>query len=163
MTRAKKIYLGLAALILTVVSATALSYALYQQEVDVGVVTTAGEMICDIEVDTNENYIENNEAYFYINVVNYEAREDGTYISATDVDYTITIENTGSDQGYFRYTDEEGNTNGEGETTAVINSSIGNDSVETKRYRVYVTGSNDLKQDIDFKVSLDAKQKNMEE
>ncbi len=161
MKRAKKIYV-IGALLLAIITATTLSYALYQREVDVDVTTISGEMICDIEVDTNDNYIENNEAYFYIYVKNFENRDGINYLSATDVDYTITIENTGSDQGLFRYVDEEGNSSEEGVETLTIENSIGNDEEMTKRIRIYVSGTNDLEQNVDFKVSLDAVQKDME-
>ena len=35
------------------------AYALYQNSYDVEVITRTGELICDVSVETNEDYIEN--------------------------------------------------------------------------------------------------------
>ena len=41
-----------------------ISYAIYQNTVNASVITTTGDIICNLSVDTDETYIENNEAFF---------------------------------------------------------------------------------------------------
>ena len=68
--KAKKrvLLLILFALVFVVLPGT---FALYKSLLNVQVTTVAGEMISDIEIDSNENYIENNVPYFFVTVKNY--------------------------------------------------------------------------------------------
>ncbi len=136
------------------------SYSMYQSKMDVTITTTTGDIICDVSVDTNENYIENNKAFFYVIIRNYKTVNKVEQVSAVDVDYTLTITNKENSVGLFQYIDEDGNSNEKGESSVTINSSISRNR-KTKRYKVYVTTDTNLKTDVNFKVNLDAHQKDM--
>lgn len=136
------------------------SYSIYQSSVHTVVVTTTGDIVCNVSVDTNEDYIENNEPYFLINVDNYKTEGDTTYVTDADIDYTLTIENKEGSIGLYRYIDEDGNTNGEGESSVTIKRSMGKNQAR-QQYKVYVTADTNLETDVDFKVKVDAVQKDM--
>ena len=137
-----------------------ISYAIYQNTVNVSVVTTTGDIICNLSVDTDETYIENNEAFFLITVDNFKTENDKTVITSTDIDYTLTIENTGNTVGLFRYVDEEGNTNTDAEETVTITKRMGKDKT-SQQFKAFVTTDTNLKTDVDFKVKLNAHQADM--
>ena len=50
------------------------SYAMYRGTDQVIATATTGEVICQATIDTNENYVENNEAYFMININNFKPK-----------------------------------------------------------------------------------------
>ncbi len=136
------------------------SYAAYQSRSDVLVSSTTGDIICHLKVDTDDNYIENNEPYFFITVSNFETRNGKTIVSSVAVDYTITIENQDGSIGLFRYLDEDGNTNSKGEEKVVLKKRIGN-SKSSQKIKVYTTADTNLKSEVKFNVKLDAVQADM--
>lgn len=136
--------------------------ARYKSNISINVDSTSGETICDVVVDSNENYIENNLAYFDIYVNNYKKMNDGTVVvTSTDVDYTITIENKEGSNGRYHYVDSDGNSSDTPVSNLVINNGYLGKNKESKRVRVYVTTTGSAKSNVDFKVKLDAKSKNM--
>lgn len=139
------------------------SYAIYNESVKIGVSTVTGNFICDVIVDSNENYVENNEAYFLVSVNNFKVDGKRVVLTSTDINYSLTIENKNGSNGYFRFVDEDGNTNGTPTNIVTIsNQSLGKEKA-TKKYKVYVTTDSNLKENVSFVVKLDAKQKNMEQ
>lgn len=136
------------------------TYAVYQGKIDIGATATTGGFACDIVVDTDENYIENNEAYFFVTVNNWKQDGAKTIITDADVDYNLIIENQNGSVGLFRYVDDDGNTNGKGESTVNVSNYLGK-TKSSRRYKVYVTSTTNLKANVSFKVKLDAKQRNM--
>lgn len=136
------------------------SYSWYQSSVQTVVVTTTGDIVCNVSLDTDDTYIENNEPYFLINIDNYKTEGNKTVVTSADIDYTLTIENKNGSIGLFRYVDEDGNTNNQGESSVTIKKSIGKEQAR-QQIKVYVTADTNLETEVDFKVRLDAVQKDM--
>ncbi len=137
-------------------------YALYNGSFSIGVKTTTGDFVCDVVVDSNESYVENNEAYFLIDVNNFKVDGDTVILTSTDIDYALTIENKSGSNGLFRYVDEDGNTNGTPTSSVTISSQYLGKDKKTNKYKVYVTTESNLRSNVDYVVKLDAKQKSME-
>ena len=155
-----KIYVVVAILLLSIM-ALPVAYAAYRNVVDLSVVTTTGDIVCNLSVDTSDTYIENNEAFFLITVDNFKTEGGQTIVTSTDIDYTLTVENTGSDIGLFRYVDDDGNTNEVAEESLTIQRRIGKDKT-SQQFKVYVTADTNLETDVDFKVKINALQAKME-
>lgn len=137
------------------------SYAIYKGQMNVNITSTTGGLICDVVLDTNENYIENNESFFFVTVNNYKVENGKTILTSTDVNYDLVIENKESSAGLFRYVDDLGNTNSTGESSITISDQYLGKTKSSRKYKVYVTTNTNLKTNVDFKVRLDAKQKDM--
>lgn len=155
-----KIYVVVAILLLSIM-ALPVAYGAYHNVVDFSVITTTGDIVCNLSVDTSDTYIENNEAFFLITVDNFKTEGGQTIVTSTDIDYTLTVENTGSDIGLFRYVDDDGNTNEVAEESLTIQRRIGKDKT-SQQFKVYVTADTNLETDVDFKVKVDALQAKME-
>ena len=138
-----------------------ISYSIYTNQSQVSIVTTTGDIVCNLSVDTSDTYIENNEAYFLVTVDNFKTINGKTVVTAMDIDYTLTIENNGGATGLFRYIDDDGNTNTNGEENLTIERRIGK-SKNSQQFKVFVTADTNLKTKVDFKVRLDAHQANMD-
>lgn len=140
------------------------AYALYQNSYDVEVITRTGELVCDVSIETNDAFIENNEVYFYVYVNNFETNGNTTVLTSTDITYDLIIENKNGSEALYRYLAEDGSTNEKGESVATIaNQEMSKSSKTTKKYKVYVTTDAESRMNIDFNVKLDAKQKVMEQ
>lgn len=137
------------------------SYAVYQSSNILSVTTTAGNIIAQATVDTNDHYIENNEAYFMITVDNFKIENDETIVSDMTIDYTLTIKNKNGSSGLFRYVDDDGNTNTTPEETLIIHRRL-EKGQRTHQFRVFVTSDTNVKTNVDFSVALDAVQAKME-
>lgn len=155
-----KIYVVVAILLLSIM-ALPVAYGAYHNVVDLSVITTTGDIVCNLSVDTSDTYIENNEAFFLITVDNFKTEGGQTIVTSTDIDYTLTVENTGSDIGLFRYVDDDGNTNEVAEESLTIQRRIGKDKT-SQQFKVYVTADTNLETDVDFKVKINALQAKME-
>lgn len=137
------------------------SYARYTSSVDVNVGTVSGEMICNIRVETEDFYVENNVAYFLIYVSN---AKDGV-VTATDVDYNITISNIAGSNGTFYYVDSDGI---KSDSNGVFHDSLNSitysfgKNAEERIFKVYVKVPSNMKEEVNFKVDLDAVQKQMD-
>lgn len=137
------------------------SYSIYEGQRKVAVLTTTGDIICELSVDTDDTYIENNEAFFMISIDNFKTEDGQTIVTSSDIDYTLTIENTGSNTGLFRYVDDDGNTNTTGQERVEVTRRIGKNKT-TQQFKVYVTTDTNLETDVDFKVRVNAVQADME-
>ena len=129
---------------------TATSQSISQQ-------VATGEIICDVTIDTNPNYIENNIAYFRVKVTN---TKDGK-MNPTPIKYQLTLQNKEGSNGIFYYIDSEGNTSSEtGEYLSTITSqeyTFGT-SEETREFKVYVKVPSGLKETVDFKIDVESEQ-----
>ncbi len=155
----KKIILGIIVISILIITISS-SYSIYQNSVSASVLTTTGDIICELSVDTSDKYIENNEAYFIITINNFKTSDGELMITSSDIDYTLTIENTGTNQGLFRYIDDDGNTNTTPEESVSVERRIEKDKT-TQQFKVFVTTDTNLKTDIDFKVKVNAVQADM--
>ncbi len=120
-------------------------------------VMAIGDIICEVTVDSNPNYVENNIAYFRIKVTN---TKDGVVTSAP-VKYQLTIQNETGSNGIFYYIDSEGNTSSStGEYLSSITSLeyTFNTSEATREFKVYVKVPSGLKETVNAKVDLNAVQ-----
>lgn len=118
---------------------------------------TTGEVICEVTVDSNPNYVENNIAYFRIKVTN---TKDGA-VTGVPVKYQLTIQNEEGSNGLFYYIDSEGNTSSStGEYLSSITSlEYAFDTSEaTREFKVYVKVPSGLKETVNAKVYLEAVQ-----
>lgn len=120
-------------------------------------VMAIGDIICEVTVDSNPNYVENNIAYFRIKVTN---TKDGV-VSSAPVRYQLTIQNETGSNGIFYYIDSEGNTSSStGEYLSSITSLeyTFNTSEATREFKVYVKVPSGLKETVNAKVDLNAVQ-----
>lgn len=118
---------------------------------------TTGEIICDVIIDTNPNYIENNLAYFRVTVTNTKNGKT----NPAPIKYQLTLQNDERSNGIFYYIDSEGNTSSEsGEYLNTITSqeyTFGT-TKETREFKVYVKVPSGLKENVNFKIDIEAKQ-----
>lgn len=137
------------------------AYSKYGSEIEVSINTQAGEMIIDAVIDDDETYLENNQRYFFITVNNYQ---DANVTSAA-IDYKITISNQdGYTNGKFFYIDQNGNTNEDLVTyqkELVIDGYSFTTQKEQMVFKIYVKVDTGLTEDVSYKVTLDAVQKEM--
>lgn len=132
------------------------SYAYFtssSQSVVQGMAT--GEVICEVTVDSNPNYVENNIAYFRIKVTN---TKDNA-VTGVPVKYQLTIQNEEGSNGLFYYIDSEGNTSSStGEYLSSITSLeyTFDTSEATREFKVYVKVPSGLKETVNAKVNLEA-------
>jgi hypothetical protein len=118
---------------------------------------TTGEIIYDVIVDTNPNYIENNIAYFRVKVTNTKQEKTTTI----PFKYKLTLQNEENSNGIFYYIDSEGNTSSEsGEYLNTITSQeyTFDTNEETREFKVYVKVPSGLKENVDFKIGIESKQ-----
>ncbi len=137
------------------------SYAMYRGTDQVIATATTGEVICQATIDTNENYVENNEAYFMININNFKTENGTTITSDAIIDYTLTIENKAGSNGLYRYVDDDGNSSDTPVPTLVIQRRI-EKGPNTQQVRVFVSSDTNLRANVDFVVKLEAVQANLE-
>ena len=116
-----------------------------------------GEIIYDVIVDTNPNYIENNITYFRVKVTNTKQEKTTTI----PFKYKLTLQNEENSIGIFYYIDSEGNTSSEsGEYLNTITSqeyTFGT-AKETREFKVYVKVPSGLKENVNFKIDINSKQ-----
>lgn len=134
------------------------TYALYKGLVNVNVTTVAGEMISDIEIDQRDSYIENNVPYFYVTVKNYRQNGVNTLLTATAFDYTLIISNKDGSNGKFSYVDENGISNNSYESTLRIENCHLDSSMDSDRFKIYVSRDGNLRTQVDYKVQIEADQ-----
>lgn len=112
--------------------------------------SNTGEIVYDINLIENDNYIENGISYFYIDLKNYKEENNITYINYIPAKYVINVYNDKSN-GIF-------STNIDGKYTDKL--TITNE-LKTKTHedkiKVYVK-SNNNEQIVNYKVSIDLEQ-----
>ena len=118
-------------------------------------VMATGKVICEMTVDSNPNYVENNIPYFRIKVTN---TKDGV-VSSVPVRYQLTIQNEEGSNGLFYYIDSEGNTSSSTEEylSSITSLEYTFDTSEaTIDFKVYVKASSGLKETVNVKINLEA-------
>ena len=112
--------------------------------------SNTGEIIYDIKLIQNDNYIENGISYFYIDLKNYKEENNNTYINYIPSKYIINVYNDKSNGIY--------STNIDGKYTDKL--TITNE-LKTKLYedkiKVFVK-SNNNEEKVNYKVSIDVEQ-----
>lgn len=114
---------------------------------------TSGKIICDVIIDTNPNYIENNLAYFRVTVTNTKNGKT----NPAPIKYQLTLQNDERSNGIFYYIDSEGNTSSEtGEYLNTITSQeyIFSTKEESRVFKVYVKVPSGLKETVNFKINI---------
>jgi len=156
----KKVLLGLTLTIIFAVASIIIGnvYARYTSSIDLGYTTTTGDMICDVEVDTSDTYYENNVAYFYVKVRNYKDNK----ITASNVDYVLTISNINESEGLYYYVDSKGNNNTDYESTITTDTYSFGTTMEEEVFKVYVKELSSEEVTVEFNVNVEAVQKDME-
>ncbi len=112
--------------------------------------SNTGEIIYDIKLIQNDNYIENGISYFYIDLKNYKEENNNIYINYIPSKYIINVYNDKSNGIY--------STNIDGKYTDKL--TITNE-LKTKLYedkiKVFVK-SNNNEEKVNYKVSIDVEQ-----
>jgi len=111
-------------------------------------------LICDISLDTSAEYVENDEAYFLLNIQNYR----GNLTNGVAIGYKITITNQNGSNGLFRYVDSDGNSNDEYVATLEIPEHTFSTEKETETIKIYVKSSTNIEETVNYNVKLDAYQ-----
>lgn len=77
-------------------------YAVYINSVEVNYESQTGKMICNMEIDKNENYVVNGVPYAIVKVKNYNEDENGQKtVTAVDVEYSLSIKNQEGSNGTY--------------------------------------------------------------
>lgn len=128
-----------------------IAFSKYKSNVNIKVKTTTGEIVYDIKVDQNNNYIEDNNSYIFININNYQIKDNVKYINDVNYDYelSITSNNLLLSLDKDNYKEE-----------LIYNNSF-NINEKSNKIKVYVKNKN-FNNINDIKVELKASQKNME-
>lgn len=135
------------------------TYSRYLTDMDLRYTTTTGNIICDVVVDTNATYFDNNIPYFLVKIKNYNENNE---ITAVNVDYVMTISNVGDSSGVYYYLDTLGNTNHDYESSFTTKTyTFGTDKQEVI-FKVYVKDLSSDEKNINFNVNVEAVQKQME-
>ncbi len=137
------------------VSSIGITYSKYKAKTNVNVVSNTGKLVCDVSVDSKDEYIEDNERYFYINVKNNKDNNE----SDTDIGYILTIENENDSKGLYRYIDSYGNSNDEYVKTLEIKEHILNNYNKEERFKIRVKSESAVKTEIKYKVKINCYQK----
>ncbi len=152
-----KIFLILTICVILVISINLITYTYsrYVSKADVFVVSNTGSLKCDAIIDAKDEYIEDNERYFYINVKNSKDNIE----SDTDIGYILTIENIEDSKGLYRYIDSYGNSNNEYKDKLEIEEHILNKNNKEERFKIRVKSENAIKTKIKYKVKINCYQK----
>ena len=146
----KKI-LYIAVLIILVGIILPLTFSIYKSKLDVQVVTTTGRLICNFDIDTNNNYVDEFGKYFYLNVYNYEEK-DKVYITDTNIEYKLTITDKNKNNILFKYKDISTKNL---EIQGIFNSK----DKDIIKYKVYINNNDYKKVKVNLNVKLEAFQK----
>lgn len=131
------------------------TYSAFRMSHSGNVIANTSGLICEIALDTNSEYKENNEAYFLINLQNYK----DSLTNDVEMGYTLTITNNSGSNGLFRYVDSDGVTNNEYVATLNIPEHTFGTTQDTEIIKVYVKSNTNIEETVNFTVKLDAYQK----
>lgn len=136
------------------------AYSRYMADVNMNAAATSGEMICDVEIDSDSSYIENNIAYFKIIVSNALTSK----VSDTDVEYKLTISNKDGSNGLYYFVDSLGqvsDSNGEYHETLKTGTYTFNKERQEMVFKVYVKVPSNIRETVNFDVLVESVQKDM--
>lgn len=128
-----------------------LTFSIYKSDVDVKAVTTTGRLICNFDIDTKDDYIDEFGKYFYLNVYNYEEK-DQIYITDTNIEYKLTITDKNKNNILFNYKDQK-------EKQLQIQGIFNNTNKDNIKYKIYINNNDIKKVKVNLNVKLEAYQK----
>ncbi len=128
-----------------------IAFSKYKSNVNIKVKTTTGEIVYDIKLDQNNKYIEDDISYIFVNINNYQIKNNIKYINDVNYDYELSITSNNLllslDKNDYK---EE----------LIYNDSF-NINEDSNKIKVYVKNKI-FNNTNDIKVELKASQKNME-
>ncbi len=127
------------------------TYAYYISRTAVNVTATSSNVICDAVITEVSNEEKSKFGYseFKVIVKNYDTANN---ITKESLDYTLTIENNGSN-GLFGY-------NNDFNSSLEFTDTMSSGTKEDKSYIIAVKGNSGLSENINYKVKLNCSQKN---
>ena len=128
-----------------------IAFSKYKSNVNIKVKTTTGEIVYDIKLDQNNKYIEDDISYIFVNINNYQIKNNIKYINDVNYDYelSITSNNLLLSLDKDNYKEE-----------LIYNNSF-NINEDSNKIKVYVKNKI-FNNTNDIKVELKASQKNLE-
>lgn len=149
-------------IIIFITSGITVSVAMYRTNLNIEYKSNTGEMICDISIDKNEEYIKNGIPYFYVKVHNWRPNDIEDEITVADFEYSISVKNKENTKGVFiwKKIDSEDfiSTYNDAVTTNIY--SMGKDKKEDI-FQVFVKNQDQTNKNVNIIVEVNAKQKNM--
>ena len=140
------------------------SFAMYKTNLNIEYKGNTGEMICNISIDNNEEYIKNGIPYFYVKVRNWRSNDIEDEITVADFEYSISVKNKENTKGIFiwKKIDSEDfiSTYNDAVTTNIY--SMGKEKKEDI-FQVFVKNQDPINKNVNIVVELNATQKNMNE
>ncbi len=67
------------------------TFSKYKSNTSIKVKTTTGEIVNSISIDQNNNYIENDSSYIFININNFKIEGNTKYINDIDYNYDLIV------------------------------------------------------------------------
>lgn len=134
------------------------TYSRYIHSAEVNIISNTGTIKLDVDLDTNDSYIENNVAYFRLKVFN---TENGKTTNVK-INYVINITNIDNSNGMFYLIDDEGNASTEDETyLETIRTKIYTfgTAEESKEFKVFVKSNDGKESNVKFNINVDAVQR----
>ena len=116
--------------------------------------SNTGEIVYDINLIQDDNYIENGVSYFYIDLKNYKEENNTTYINYVPSKYIINVYNDKSSGIYS--TTYNGNYTDKLTITNELRTKLHEDKI-----KVFVK-SNNNEEEVNYRVSIDVEQSKME-
>ena len=144
-------------------------YAVYINSVEVNYESQTGKMICNMELDKNENYVVNGVPYAIVKVKNYNEDENGEKtVTAVDVEYSLSIKNQEGSNGTYiwqKVDEEDSSKYSEGtnlylESVTTSTFSFNKKNPEEDVYKIFFKSTNsENTENIKFDVVLNSVQK----
>ncbi|MBQ6476918.1 MAG: hypothetical protein IJI43_00555 [Bacilli bacterium] len=129
-----------------------ITFSIYKANVEVNVITKTGKSACDFEIDTNDNYVDKQGKYFYVNVTNYEKDKNNIYLTDTDLDYKLTISNKDKSNMNYAYQNIEND-------RLEIRGEFSKEEKENNKYKIYIINNNVSRTKANINIKLEANQK----
>lgn len=163
MNKRTRIFLIILFLIICLGLISSKTMARLARESGIDYTATTGDMICEYEIDQNENYKENEVKYFLVNVRNYRNEADGSSkITDVDVNYSLTIQNKAGSNGVYKWVRIDNNEMSANYSSAVTTNkySFTTGSKQTATFKVYVQldSSQNIEQNVEIDVGINAEQ-----
>lgn len=126
------------------------TFSKYKSNTSIKVKTTTGEIVNSISIDQNNNYIENDSSYIFININNFKIEGNTKYINDIDYNYDLIVK--GKDLLFSL-------DNKDYKEELTYSDSFSKEE-NTNKIKVYV--KNNYSNSNDIKVEIKASQKDME-